>query len=35
MDNETSIKQMLVKIVQDCMSPTMIEEGIIIDKSNR
>lgn len=29
MDNETSIKQMLVKIVQDCMSPTMIEEGII------
>lgn len=29
MDNETSIKQMLVKIVRDCISPTMIEEGII------
>lgn len=29
MADETSIKQMLIRIVQECMSPTMIEEGII------
>lgn len=29
MANETSIKQMLVKIVQECMLSTTIEEGVI------
>ncbi len=29
MATETSIKQMIVKIVQECMSPTSIEEGVI------
>lgn len=29
MADETSIKQMLVKIVKDCMLPTTIEEGVI------
>lgn len=29
MADETSIKQMLVKIVQECMKPTRIEEGVI------
>lgn len=29
MADETSIKQMLVKIVQECTKPTRIEEGVI------
>lgn len=29
MADETSIKQMLVKIVHECMKPTRIEEGVI------
>ena len=29
MADETSIKQMLVKIVRECVLPTTIEEGVI------
>ena len=29
MADETSIKQMLVKIVRECVSPTTVEEGVI------
>lgn len=29
MANETSLKQMIVKIVQECTLPTIIEEGVI------
>lgn len=29
MADETSIKQMLVKIVKECVSPTTIEEGVV------
>ena len=32
MADETSIKQMLVKIVQECMKPTRIEEGVITER---
>lgn len=29
MAKETSIKQMLVKIVRECVSPAVIEEGVV------
>ena len=32
MAEETSIKQMLINIVQECMSPTCIEEGVIASR---
>lgn len=32
MAEETSIKQMLISIVQECMSPTCIEEGVIASR---
>ena len=29
MPDETSIRQLLVKIVRECVSPTTVEEGVI------